>query len=163
MTRYVAVAALLIGAAFAQALPDAPQPQPVEKYVVHNYSTKFVAPSRGPKKLLALAGVVGFAVATDVWDVRETEKGLRAGVAVEGNTWLVGSKPKAGALYGRDLLVIGLTASPAVVAYIFRKPEFFFGALAGPIVIGCKHIHGGDQWRDLLAGHPVTGSEQGPE
>jgi hypothetical protein len=161
--KRILIALLFTSSLFAQELPNAPQPQQQPENVVHNYSTKFTAPSRGPKKLWALAGVVGFAVATDIYDVTETEKGLKAGVAVEGNTWLVGSKPKAGALYGRDLLVIGFTASPSVLAYVFRKPEFFFAGLGGPIVIGCKHIHGGNQWKALLAGQPPTGSELGPE
>jgi hypothetical protein len=163
MLRSVIVAALLIGAAFAQGLPDAPQPQPAEVYVVHN---SFAAPKsepRGKKKLLALAGVVGFAIATDVYDVSETEKGLKAGVAVEGNTFLVSSdKPTAGQLYRRDLFVIGLSATPSVVAYAFHKTEFFYAGLVGPVAVGIKHIQGGNQWKSLLAGHAPTGSELGP-
>lgn len=131
--------------------------------MVHNDFAVLKAQPRGKKKLLALAGVVGFAIAADIYDVRETEKGLKAGVAVEGNTWLVGSKPKAGPLYRRDLLVIGLTTMPSVIAYAAHHMEFFYAGLVGPVIIGAKHINGGNQWKDLLSGKPPTGGELGPE
>jgi len=110
--------------------------------------------SRHPKRLWALAGAVGFAVAADVYDVRQTEKGLKAGVSVEGNTWLVPSaRPTTGQLYRRDLFVIGLSASPSVATWIFRRrrPELFFAGLGAPATAGLKHIQDGKAWGKLLS------------
>jgi len=157
--------------AFAQELPDDPsqirirfdpvEPAPItQSWPIAADST--FRESRGRKKLLALTGAVAFEVAANHYDVSETEKGLKAGVAIEGYTWLVGSSPSAGQLYGRDLLTVGIVVAPSVVAYVFRRTEFFYGGLAGPVVLGCKHISGGNQWKALLAGHPPTGSELGP-
>jgi hypothetical protein len=157
--------------AVAQELPDAPgairgirfdpvEPAPRQSWPIALDSNS--PEPRGRKNLLALAGAVAFEVVANHYDVSETEKGLKAGVAVEGNTWLVGSKPTAGQLYARDLLTVGILVTPSVVAYIFRRTELFYGGLAGPVVMGCKHISGGNQWKALLAGHPPTGSQLGP-
>ena len=138
-------------------LPDAPsavmeaawaQNTPNTRPVL-SYEKPPVKP-RGKKKLLALAGVVAFAVAADVYDVRETEKGLKAGVAQEDYTWLVGSHPSARALYARDSLVLGITTTPSVLSYIFHRNELYYGFLSAPVVYGIKHIQGGNQWKNLL-------------
>lgn len=42
--------------------------------------------------LFCFSGAVAFAFGCDIYDVIMTEKGLKAGVAVEGNAFLVGSK-----------------------------------------------------------------------
>jgi hypothetical protein len=157
--------------AFAQELPDAPSAirgrrfDPVETAPIQSRpiaADSNVREPRGHKKLLALAGAVAFEVAANHYDVSETEKGLKAGVAIEGNTWLVGRRPSAGPLYARDLLTDGILITPSVVGYIFRKMEFFYSGLSGPVVMGCKHISGGNKWKALLAGHPPIGSELGP-
>lgn len=157
--------------AFTQELPDAPsavrsirfdsvEPAPIQSRPI-DANPNFREP-RGRKKLLALAGVVAFEVAANHYDISETEKGLKAGVAIEDYTWLVGSRPSAGPLYARDLLTVGILATPSVLAYIFRRMDLFYGFLPGPVVMGYKHISGGNQWKALLAGHPPTGSELGP-
>jgi len=155
-------------AATQTVLPDAPSSTPAylngQNQFVHSYDysgDKLTKESRGPKKLLLLGGVLAFAIAADCYDVSETEKGIKAGVAVEGNTWLIGTdKPTAGQLYKRDLLVIGLTAAPPTFAYIFRGPTWFYAGLSGPVVMGFKHISGGNQWKRLLEGQSPTGSER---
>ena len=93
-------------------------------------------------------------VAGDVYDVIMTEKGLKAGVAVEGDTWLIGStKPSALALYLRDSLVLALCVAPtALCATVFHNLPLAYGALAGPVAYGAKHVLGGLQWRTLLNG-----------
>jgi hypothetical protein len=122
----------LLGSAFGQSLPDAPTPVP------HH------------RDLFALAGAVAFDLGANVYDVRETERGLKAGVAVEGNTWLVGTHPSARALYGRDLLVLGLASTPSIIFHLLHKRPLFYGGLAGPIVYGVEHIQGGNSWKRLL-------------
>jgi hypothetical protein len=104
---------------------------------------------RGKKKLLALAGVLTFTILAARYDNYETLKGIRAGVGVEGNTWLVGSHPSARALYGRDVLVIGLTTTPSVLAYVFRKWPMHYAGLTGPATFGVKSIQGGREWAKL--------------
>jgi hypothetical protein len=117
---------------------------------------------RGHKKLLALAGVVGFETLADHYDVSETEKGLKAGVAVEKYTWLVGSKPSAGRLYARDMLEFGIVTSPTIIGYLWRRAEFYYGGLGAPTTLAVKHIYAGNGWRRLLKGAAPTGSELGP-
>jgi len=108
------------------------------------------SPKRGKKKLLFLAAAVAFELLAAHYDISETEKGLKAGVAVEGNTFLVGQHPSAAALWGRDALMLGITATPSTLAYIFRNQPFYYGGLAALIVLGAKHIQGGDEWKSLL-------------
>jgi hypothetical protein len=105
-----------------------------------------IAQERGKKKLLALAGAVAFAIGAAAYDNHETLKGIRAGVGVEGNTWMVGSRPSMRALIGRDVLVIGWTSAPSVLAYKFHKMPFFYGGLGMPVIDGLKSIQGGKSW-----------------
>ena len=101
-------------------------------------------------ELLAVAAIVG--IAGDVYDVTMTERGIKAGIAVEDNDWLVGSKPSAVALYLRDGLVFAMCVIPAVVfATVAHNVPLGYGALVAPVVFGVKHILGGLQWRKLLA------------
>ena len=100
--------------------------------------------------ILALIIVLIFAIICDVFDVTQTEAGLAAGVAVEGNTWLVGTKPTALKLYFRDTLVLLLCSTPSIVAYIYDNPVFYYAFLISPIVFGIKHILGGLAWDKLL-------------
>jgi hypothetical protein len=100
---------------------------------------------------LLLAVALSLAVAADIYDVSMTEKGLKAGVAVEGYTWLVGEKPSAKALYLRDTLVLAMTAAPSAVAYFLGNAPLAFGCLAGPAVLAVKHVIGGRKWKKLLA------------
>jgi hypothetical protein len=110
-------------------------------------------PPRHKSGLAALAGAVGFAVAANVYDARETERGLRLGVAVEGNTFLVGTHPSARALYLRDIPIIGLASTPSILGYVFRSRTWLFaGLVGGPGVVGVKHIQGGRAWARLIGG-----------
>jgi hypothetical protein len=102
------------------------------------------------KEFIALAVAVAFYVGCDLYDVILTEKGIRAGVAVEGNTFLVGSKPSAVALYLRDILVAGIATVPCVLALSFHNLPIFWGCLVAPVVAGVKHILGGLAWAKLL-------------
>jgi hypothetical protein len=105
---------------------------------------------------------VGFGIVADRYDVSETEKGLKAGVAVERYTWLVGNKPSAGRLYARDMLVLGITATPSVMGYLWRHAESYYGGLGAPMTLAVKHIYAGKGWRRLLKGAVPSGSELGP-
>ena len=159
--RVIVAALALVTAAFAQ-LPDAPQPQFTD-YSVHNYASTFKPEARGKKKLFILAATTGFELIADSYDIHETEKGLKAGVALEGNTWLVGSRPSAKALWGQSSLELGLTMAPAVLSYVFRQTALYYGTAGAPVILAIKHIQGGNQWKALLAGKKPTGGEQGPE
>jgi hypothetical protein len=137
----------------AQDLPDAPS-------AVIKCSTSrkiLVMPAyrrpRGHKKLLTAVGVVGLELVADHYDVSETEKGLKAGVGNEGYTWLVGTRPSAGQLYSRDMLVFGITATPSLIAYLRRSSELFYGGLGAPVTLAVKHIYAGNGWRRLLEAH----------
>lgn len=103
-------------------------------------------------QLLALTVALGLAVACDIYDVAQTEQGIKKGVAVEGSTWLVGQKPSAVALYLRDSLVLLFATAPSLVALAIHSTPLFYGALLGPVALGVKHIQGGLAWRYMLKG-----------
>jgi hypothetical protein len=155
-----------------QALPDAPMPQPDSLPRPRPPLRAFppphgddllpahVAVSRRPP-LWPLFAVGALDAAAATFDFRETLIGLRHGVAVEGNNWLIGTHPSAAQLSGRETLVIGLLVSPALIAYHFRSKPFFYASLVAPVVMAAKHIQAGNRWVDLLAGHPPQGCELG--
>jgi hypothetical protein len=102
-------------------------------------------------ELLCLAAALAFAIGCDIYDVTETVKGIAKGVAVEANTfWLGTDKPTAKQLYLRDGLVIALATLPAVLLLVllYGSPAFYI-ALVGPAIAGAKHLQGGLQWRKL--------------
>lgn len=101
--------------------------------------------------LLLLVIALLFAFGCDIYDVTMTEKGLKAGVAVEGFDWLVGDKPSARALYLRDALVIAFATAPAVVFLAIHNAPLSYAGLVGPAIAGIKHIMGGLAWKKLLA------------
>jgi hypothetical protein len=96
---------------------------------------------------------VAFCEACGIYDATMTEKGLKAGVAVEGFDWLVGKKPSAVALYLRDNLLLGLCSLPAILcATVFHNVPLAYGACISPVLYGIKHIQGGLAWKKLLGG-----------
>jgi len=97
-----------------------------------------------------LAAVCAAVVASDVYDVSMTQKGLKAGVAVEGFTWLVGSKPSALALYLRDTLCEALSIAPTVFCHLAGADPAAYGLLIAPGVYAVKHVLGGLAWKKLL-------------
>jgi hypothetical protein len=100
---------------------------------------------------IILLVVLAFAVLSDVYDVAQTERGLKNTPYVEGFTWLVGQRPTAIALYLRDSLLLLLVTTPSVLASFVNKPAAY-GLLVGPLVYGVKHIRGGREWARLIAG-----------
>ena len=90
-----------------------------------------------------------FAILCNIYDATMTEKGIAAEVAVEGNTWLIGPKPKAWQLYARDIPIIFLASTLSFVGYFTHNPALFYAGLVGPIVAGVKHLQGGLEWRAL--------------
>ena len=96
---------------------------------------------------------VAFCEACGVYDVVMTEKGLKAGVAVEGNDWLVGQKPSAVALYLRDNLTLALCVLPSLLAGLWaHNLPVAYGLAFMPIPYGIHHIQGGRAWAKLLNG-----------
>jgi hypothetical protein len=93
---------------------------------------------------------VAAAVAANAYDIYITEKGIKAGVAVEGNDWLVGPKPSALALYLRDGLINLPFIVLPIVAHVFGNAGLAYGSLAGPVVIVIKHVLSGRAWAKLM-------------
>lgn len=104
--------------------------------------------------LFAIA--VAAAIAADVFDVKMTEKGIQAGVAVESFDWLVGSKPSAARMYMRDLGLIALVSSPALVLFLLGSVPAAIGCLAAPLAVAARHIQGGLAWKKLLKSEAVA-------
>lgn len=106
---------------------------------------------RHRKELLPLLiGGAVFVEAADVYDTRETQIGLRHGVAVEGNTWLIGSHPSFRAGLARDQIMIGVSLIAPTLGWVKRWPLLFGGSLNEPYIVGIKHIRAGNAWRKLL-------------
>lgn len=96
------------------------------------------------------AVAVAAALCANAYDIVVTEEGIKAGVAVEGNDWLVGPKPSALALYLRDGLInLPFIALP-LVSHILGNDPLAYGSLAGLAVIAIKHVMGGRAWAKLL-------------
>jgi hypothetical protein len=131
----------------AQSLPDAPSAtvRPYQGTVVHNTVTfKSKAESRHPKRLLALAAVNAYAVIGDLKDIRTSEELFHEYGYVEGNTFLVGLHPTAGAYYKRDFgLLLPALNIPSIVGYFMRKPTLYYMGLTGPATFGTIHLKQG--------------------
>ena len=96
------------------------------------------------------AAALAAALAGNAYDIYMTEKGIKAGVGVEGNDWIVGDKPSALALYLRDGLVnLPFIALP-LVSHVLGNDPLAYGTLAGLAVIAIKHVMGGRAWVKLL-------------
>lgn len=79
------------------------------------------------------------------YDAEQTEIGLRKGLALERNTFLVGSKPTAIRLFLRDILYLIIM----LLVGFYVHPALMVGAaIAG----GFKHLVGGLRWHTLNTG-----------
>lgn len=107
--------------------------------------------------LLVVAACLTFAVLADLYDIRLTVRGIKAGVAVEGNEAVVKlartDKPSF-----RQLLIINMLFPIMPVGFlglIFAYGNSVAAAIPFSValfLIGLKHILGGRQWAFLLAG-----------
>lgn len=99
-----------------------------------------------------LVGATVFALLTTVYDTVMSEKGIKAGLAVEKNfTWLYGTdKPSALQYYAVNIPIIFLASALSIIGLFTHNPTLFYAGLAGPIVAGAKHIVGGREWAALL-------------
>lgn len=98
---------------------------------------------------LFLALSLSFCIGLGLYDQTLTIRGIKAGVSVEGFTWLVGQKPSFIALFLRDGLITFFCLVPTL---LFWHTPIAFGGLLGPVAYGLHHLQGALQWRYLLAG-----------
>jgi hypothetical protein len=100
---------------------------------------------------ILLAVAVAFAIGCDVYDTTMSEKGIKAGLAVEANyTWIYGTnKPTTLQYYAVNIPIVLATAAVSLLGIHFHNPAVFYAGLAAPIAAGAKHIQGGLQWRKL--------------
>jgi len=144
MTRFLTLA-LLCGTALAQ-LPDAPVPAGVRFSDYATPSMRQPEP-RSHKPLWALAGVVAFDTVAGLYDAHETTHGLHDGSGyVEGNPWLIGTHPSYRALEARNVLQMGLAATPGLLSWAWRRKPLAWAFLVGPVVDGVKHLQGARAW-----------------
>lgn len=116
--------------------------KPVKHYNHHN------------KDWFVFAGALAFEQYGAVYDAKWSERGIRSGIAVEGNTFLLGTdKPTFWQLERRDLTfyVPILSVAPVVAKLTHHRP-WFFGSLSGFAALGVSHIQGGSQWKKLING-----------
>jgi hypothetical protein len=95
---------------------------------------------------LYLATALAYVVAAG-YDAAMTEKGLTAGLALEGNTFLVGKNPSGTRLALRDALYLGLFMLAGLA-----NPGLYYGPT---LVMVFKHVRGGLRWRYFLNGGKV--------
>ncbi len=100
--------------------------------------------------LPVLIGGLIFAEACGYYDAHETVIGLRHGVAVEGNTFLVGAHPSFGPLVARDQINVFAALFFPSLGWIKRWPMLLGATSDAPYVEGMVHIKGGNSWRRLL-------------
>lgn len=91
---------------------------------------------------------MSLSLAGNAYDIYMTRKGLKAGVAVEGNTWLIGPKPSTKALVLRDSIIQGIVAALPLVLHAVNPPAGV-GALVIPVVFAIRHYLGGRAWMKL--------------
>jgi hypothetical protein len=99
---------------------------------------------------LVIALALAVAVAGEVYDVTLSTRGIKAGVAVEGNDWLVGINPSARALYLRDSILGVVFAIVPAVCVALAGTAAAYPILAGPVLFGLKHYSGGRKWAKML-------------
>jgi|SRR5271155_3922032 len=93
---------------------------------------------------------VGFCFLAGLFDDIESERGIKAGVAIESFQWLIGPKPSFLAYFLRDSLLLAAVTTPSLVFYSIHNAPLALAALVGPVVYGVKHISGGRAWLSLL-------------
>ena len=101
--------------------------------------------------LIALAGLV----ATTQYDVSMTDKGIRAGVSVEGNKLIVklfGPKPTLLQDYVGAALLDSFMLAPAVIGLVFHNVVFFGLGMGAMLGYSARHVRGGLAWKKLLKG-----------
>jgi hypothetical protein len=94
---------------------------------------------------------VGFCFLAGLFDDIESERGIKAGIAIEDFQWLIGPKPSFRAYFLRDSLLLALVITPSLVLHFVHNEPIALAALVGPVVYGIKHILGGRAWLPLLA------------
>lgn len=99
---------------------------------------------------ICLAAALIICTACEIYDDVMSEKGIKAGVAIEGFTWLIGTKPSLLAYYLRDSLVMILVTTPSFVADLLGSSPFAYAGLVAPLIYAVKHILGGRAWAKLL-------------
>lgn len=92
-----------------------------------------------------------FCFLAGLFDDIESERGIKAGVAIEGFQWLIGPKPSFRAYFLRDLLILALVTAPSLIFHFAHNSPLALAALVALVVYGVKHIIGGREWLPLLA------------
>jgi hypothetical protein len=101
--------------------------------------------------ILLFSVVLALYVASDIFDVTLTVKGIKAGVAVEGNLFLLSTnRPTARALYLRDTAELGMSLIPAVIFFLVHNTPLLYAGAVCPAVMAVKHVLGGLAWKKLL-------------
>lgn len=96
-----------------------------------------------------------FLLITTAFDVLLTNRGIKAGVGVEGNSWIVrlfGDKPK---LFDVALYEAVRCLMIAALLFAWDNPALFGACIGTCIAAGGKHIQGALKWRLLLSGKPL--------
>ena len=104
--------------------------------------------------IIALIVAFVFAMACNAFDIYNTNKGLRKGVALESSTfidWLAGTKtPKLWQLIAYDTLIRPLIFAFGFIPAGGHYPHAFAAmAIGGLIAAAVKNIKGGLAWRKL--------------
>ena len=111
--------------------------------------------------LAALAAVAAADVAGGIYDANETSKGIKAGVAVEGNSIITTlartDKPSNLFLQVYNFVFVGIVAGLAIfLVHHFPGQNLEYAAMGGSQAAlaadALKHLQAGLKWRFLLKG-----------
>lgn len=142
---------VLANRAFGQELPNAPEPQ-FSGYVHNDFSQE--QPKRRGHRAdwVTLAAVNLFAVTGNQKDIKTSEECFHEYGYIEGNTWLVGTRPSMGRYWTIDGLMLLALNTPSLVAHFKHSRTWFYAGLVGPAAFGLKHLQQGYDNEKTLEG-----------
>jgi len=94
-----------------------------------------------------------FLIGAATFDFTETERGLAAKVALEGNTWmtgLFGPTPSLLDYFSVDFAIWACLSVPAIFGWVVLWPLGLYLSIGTFIGYGVKHLQGGFAWKALL-------------
>lgn len=95
-----------------------------------------------------------FHIAAVVADVRLTDRGIKKGVAVEANrfiVWMYGRKPNLVELYTANFLISAPMLVSGILGHQLNLDILIWMSLGSMISFGAKHLRGAYRWAKLGA------------
>jgi hypothetical protein len=108
---------------------------------------------------IVLLACFAWAMGWLLYDATNTQKGIKAGVGVEGNSWITafyGVKPSLFQCLSIDVPIRIAIAALAFIPTPSHPHVFLGGAVGGLVVAGVKNMQGGRAWKWMMT-NPTRG------